>query len=480
MLRKSGIAALLGCLALMPSVLAAPSHSAKAAAGQFGSTGTWGFCASDTQVGCVEGLYLTGTDGVTTLVNSSAGLTETNVTMNVSCSVAGGMNESGVPYTNPKPDSCDPTNVVGQYYGCDKYSLAIISASVTWKAGVGGSVAAVFRTGDFEPAFSLGAGITNAQILKTSAGQFKYVWKSQVDLIHKIPSETAMTSFGGSSVATATQAQASLAIFPKTAYYGSAYAYSSTPVIGTGDCVQRPIEGSWASANAQAFSAEVMLGKRSHTPNLVNTFRFTAYGPHFKDPTTVNGSRTSLNSAYMRVFLAPAFLDSIGCANQCDQMSTALSITTADGQTAAPTFTKFEEGYLVNLGIDHYSAPNPVVTASKIGEPLVVQRDWKSTTTIMPTATRTAGTTASTVPAPVNSGTRPDRTVKAKVKSRTGLARIFTANPKYKVKWTVSGGCRLSGSTLIARSTKGSCVLTLVEKSGTTVKRTRTAKITVS
>lgn len=481
MSRKRLIVALLFCLSVAATGLIPASGKSSALDVLYPPTGDWSFCSGSAEIGCIESLYLTTPSGEVTMVQSSSGLVEVGAEVHMGCTVSsGGRDEQMVAFTNPKPDSCDPSVVVGQYFGCERYASAIVSLFVSWPAGVGGSIATVVRTGAFEPAFSLGVGTTNAQIIRTEDGQYKYVWLAKMEVNHSLSNTYNPSAFGGTTVADYAQVKAAIGVFPRSYFFGSAYAYSwPNPFIGRGECVQRPIDGSWASANAQSFTGDVFLGKYSTKPEMVNTLKFSAYGPHFKLPATAGGSQSTLNEPNFRVFLSPVFLNSVGCSSQCDTLSAALKVSTDDNQTASPSATKFGDGYLVDLGISHFSAPNPVFAVSRVGPPIQSERNWKSTTTLMPSPTRIVGAQPTGTTA-VQSTAKFDRFLKAKKQSKMLLLKIFTPSSRYSARWSVTGGCRIAGRYVSAKSSPGTCVVKLVELQGKIVKRTRTASISIS
>jgi hypothetical protein len=170
------------------------------------------------------------------------------------------------------------------------------------------------------------------------------------------------------------------------------------------------------------------------------------------------------------VFLSPVFLDSIGCVDQCAESGSAIQVTTSDGQVPRPTATKLDDGYLVDLGIDHFSAPNPLVQTTKIADPVVRDRPWASSFTDFPLVTATAATTTS----------KYAKTVKLKKKRSVSTRSIFVPSKKYSAKWTTTGGCRIVGSRLVARSSKGRCTAKLTERKGRKTARTRVALVMVS
>jgi hypothetical protein len=62
--------------------------------------------------------------------------------------------------------------------------------------------------------------------------------------------------------------------------------------------------------------------------------------------------------------------------------------------------------------------------------------------------------------------------------STTRLSKIMLPPPKAKAKWTVTGGCRITGLNLIARKTAGTCKVTL-QTTTKGVKTTRSRVITI-
>ena len=456
-------------MALLPFLSVSGAEVGKAATSQYGPVGKWSFCTSDLQIGCIDSIYFSTPDGRTSKAVSDADVTAVGATLAPSCSVSSmGINDQGQPYPSVSTNECDPTISVGTFKGCTKYAFAIFSISIFWPAGVGGNTLTVIRMGKFEPVHSHGAGTTFAETIKDTSGNYLYVWKAEMSLIHKLIPFTA-GQLGGASVANATNAQAAIAIFPREYFTGSLYDMSYNPSMGTGDCGSIPVDGTWASSNAQSFSTTIKVGKHSSVPNFVNRFDFKAEGPHYKDPSTVNGSQTTLNDAYFRVYLSPVFLDSIGCTSDCPNIATATNITTEDGQVASPTYTKFGDGYLVNLGVNHFSAPNPAVKLASLGAPINATHNWKSQITGLPTVNYTPGakTTSGITSSPY------EKTTSVRKGGKLSLSSLLKPMSGYKATWKATGGCKIAGISMVMRKSAGTCVLTMTEKKGTKVLRTR-------
>ena len=88
-------------------------------------------------------------------------------------------------------------------------------------------------------------------------------------------------------------------------------------------------------------------------------------------------------------------------------------------------------------------------------------------------------TTAPAVSAPSAPGTSlPVSTLTVRRSSSTRLSKVLTVPAKARAKWSVTGGCRIKGTSLVARSTAGICVVTLKSTlRGKTTTRTKIVSV---
>jgi hypothetical protein len=85
-----------------------------------------------------------------------------------------------------------------------------------------------------------------------------------------------------------------------------------------------------------------------------------ALSPHYKQQEA--GKELELNPARIVAYIPNKLLAAMGYADPETFDAQSLSVTTKDGQTTTPTLTRDADGVLVNLGVQHYSEPDPVVT----------------------------------------------------------------------------------------------------------------------
>lgn len=143
-------------------------------------------------------------------------------------------------------------------------------------------------------------------------------------------------------------------------------------------------------------------------------------------------------------------------------------------QSVTSTFQIVDAGVRVVFPKINYSAPT--LRVSTVPE----TADTTTTTTASTTTTTVAATTTTAAPATTTTTTvAPGKTLK-RGKSAS-LTSFLKPVGRGKATWKVTGGCKVSGSKLVAPKKAGSCVLTLRQaKSGSTPASTRTVRIKIS
>jgi len=91
--------------------------------------------------------------------------------------------------------------------------------------------------------------------------------------------------------------------------------------------------------------------------------RLKALSPHYKKQQP--GSELELNPARIVVYVPNKLLAAMGFSDPTTFDAKSLSVTTKDGQVTTPTLERDADGVLVNLGVQHYSEPDPVVTIAR-------------------------------------------------------------------------------------------------------------------
>ena len=232
------------------------------------------------------------------------------------------------------------------------------------------------------------------------------------------------------------------------------YARSKSFINSPGADVPGPI---WVSTNATYF----------HFPNVEYdnatkkyVMRVKTGAPHFL------ADGTTLHTGSFSAFLPNGILTQWGIKKDEDSLKAALavSITKDDVSTAAtPTFVIGDLGVRVKFPQISYSAP--VLAVGQAGA-----------TTATPTTAAATTTTTTTTTAP-----------KAAVVTKTlrkgassSLTSLIRPIGKGKATWRATGGCRVSGTKLVAPTKAGKCTLTLSQaKLLKTPASKRTINITV-
>jgi hypothetical protein len=226
---------------------------------------------------------------------------------------------------------------------------------------------------------------------------------------------------------------------------------SSTIAPAATGCKYYPFDGAWAEANAQSFSWSYSSGNMSSS--VPNILKFTAAAAHYLPQ--VSGQPLQIMPARVQVFLPVSYFSALGYQSLSEFNASSYSIATEDGQATTPTATVQDTGILINLGLQHYSAPNPSVTFVAKGE--AVNR-----TTAMPatTAKPIASVIATPVSTPVFVPAKAALPKMAKKATKT-LTSFISYKASGTKKWKVSGGCTIVGLKLRAPAKATTCKLTL-------------------
>ena len=436
-------------------------------------TGAWGFCDSTHTIGCVESVYLTTPAGVTTEYKDATSMASSGAQIAASCTVAGQYSSSAT--------SCDPSFAVGSSGNpCPGYQPVFLMFDVSWPTGVGGSATLVAATGSFEPSLTIGSGTTNIQVAKNDNGTYRYAWTTRIEEHHM--SGLNSLQAGGmaayraaleTAVATSHNFVSHVQVWPRQHLMKSTTETLLYAQPGAATCVEVPFVGAWAEANAESFSWSFRMG----TTDISTAARlsFDARAPHFTYPDT-NG-KSQVYAARIAVYLPRTYLDYIGCAEQCELPASTVDVQTQDGQAATPKISKLGDGFYVNMGIEHYSAPDPVMTLQRVGAPL--------SRVLTPKSTLETPAVTPRAPAPASSGSV--NSVLMLTKSRTNASSVASyakitvpKGAKVVVKVLASSArvCRVVQSALTALKS-GTCRVTV---SVTTVKagKSKTVRRTVS
>lgn len=458
------LAAIVGLLAPIASV-AGSSPAANA-------VGPWPFCNGSTTRNCIESVVIDSHgSGVNTYTDATA------------LSNAGGIIDVGC-----LTGSCETSLSTDDVIAANKNNCAAISSlpfPVFITSKVAGhrdhSTTINLNMGTFEPALSIGSGIETTAISKNQDGTWKYslTVHSVVTMstsgplpaeINSLP-EPARTSAIEerlkTSVADSASAGSSVSVFPPTIlrWVGST---RDNPWLKS-TCELIPASGAWATANATNF--QFGLYTKSAASEVPWLFKFKASGPHFiksdmldVQPTVGFGvpnqgpftGTQMVNPADFRMWVPATYGTALGYAS-ASEMRAGITVTASDGQSVSPTVVSSGNGYEINFGIAHYSAPNPTVSF-KPGR-------------LFPVA---AQSSTSGPKMKVGKSTTQSSLLKA-----AGLTAPKSSKVTITVKSSSARYCRKSGTSVKALKA-GTCSVTVTVKPKSGAAKTRTVKVAVT
>lgn len=307
--------------------------------------GDWPFCTTETQIGCIEAFTLEGDDGVL----------RASPMVSVSCR-SNSTNQS-------KCDVNAQTAVIGRVGPCGFEDPALLVINVSWQGHENRKYKLVIRTGDFEPVFSHGNGISATKNEKSESGSSKYTLYGFIDKVQSanIPSSLLLTVDEVKLKEFFETATADSLSYRSIVYvHHASYLKMALPKAVTSDpwvCESVPMKGVWAEANGQYVGFSLKWnGLENAEPMKLN---FEARGPHYAFGTSP--SENILVPARIRVFLPKTIIEFLGYG--ASEFNTgAIGVTTANNTQATPQITAVSDGYIIDLGIVHYSSPDPVFT----------------------------------------------------------------------------------------------------------------------
>lgn len=430
--------------------------------------GTWDFCATESAIGCIESFKTTDDNNQPiTITSQNEQLPFQGMSFDFNCS-SFSTNQSQCDSKANTPRDPRPVSA------CGFTEPAKLTGHASWTGRAGRGFQMTIRTGDFDPVFSFGNGITGTSRIDNSNGTYKFVWSGIFDDIKtsNIPSSLTNPPLAANHqqlmkdfFATAT---ADSAILNSTIYVlPAAYLRVSLPsekVNGSWvqECRDLPMKGLWVEANAQMFSYSV--GFNGKSKQAASKFSFEASSPHFLP------GGTELNPARFNMFIPDSYVASIGYSTETFNLS-ALKLTVADNQVAKPALTRRTGGFGLDFGIAHYSTPNPELE--------ILNANWTETEISLPTATTSTSSPTIPIGVAVPSTKAFGLTTKAKktisgttLAKSVGLAIPKKANISLTISSKYAKTCRTAG-TSIRTLAKGTCV---VKVSVTTATKKRTSK----
>jgi hypothetical protein len=437
---------------LVMSVFTLSPSRAHAAADTIPAAGDWAWCSPTVINGCVKSVTTISPEKVETTYTDSAQL-PSGLTYSIRCSIEPGGTCDGNKYESVSGGAC----TVKSTWPTTSRGIPDIQIDIAWTGKIGWKVKLVLSTGSYQPAFTIGHGTVSAVTVDDGDGTFTYTFVAEIETSYSAspPSSLRMGEAGGItrykewlSTAEATNARESVhvQIWPKD--------HLLNQFRNATGCFHYPFIGAWAEANAQGFSWSYNTdGATNASPTAPpNKLYFEASAPHYLP--RVGTNELVVMPARVQVFLPAAYFTALGYATLTEFDSSSYSVTTEDGQKVSPTVVEQDGGLRINLGVQHYSAPNPTI--------IFKSKNVSSTTQ----AAQSPKTTTSSKS--VRRSTQ---------KSLTSLISL----PKSGIKtYKVTGSCKINGRYLRTPSRKTTCKLTLtVRNSKKKVLATKTVTIKV-
>ena len=433
--------------------------------------GIWTWCTETIVNGCIEAVTTISPEKVETVYTSMASL-PFELTVTANCSANGPVNTCDTNrYISRDDGTCAETSTWGR-----RTTTPSIEFDIRWNGKSGWDIRVRFSTGNFKPAFTIGHGTSAVAITDDGDGTYTYTHTSKMEKAYYAPAPlaTAIASSQGDWVHNQIWPRDHLAMpanplsMPLSGNSSSSSSSTSSTTAPTiTGCRYYPFDGAWAEANAQGFSWSYSSGNM--TSSVPNVLKFTAQAAHYLPQ--VSGQPLEVMPARVQVFLPVSYFSALGYQSLSEFNASSYSIATEDGQATTPTATIQDAGILINLGLQHYSSPNPSVTFVAKGAPI-------NKTTAMPGTTPKPKASVTGVQVPVVVKV----TVQAMAKRATKtLSSLISYKLSGKKSWKVSGGCTIVGTKLRAPNKKTTCKLTLtVRNSKKKIVATKSKTIKVS
>ena len=407
--------------------------------------GGWSWCSDTLKNGCIEAVTTISPEKVEATYTSASEL-PSDLFVSAQCSPNGSVNTCDTNrYMTRDDGQCAETPTWGA-----RFTTPSIEFDIKWPGKSGWTIRLRLSTGNFRPAFTIGHGTTAVSITNDGDGTFTYTHTSKMEMSYSVSS-------GLDWVHNQLWPRDHLLI-PQTPYWppmaggssssssSSSTSTTSTTVAAAKGCKYYPFESAWAEANATSFSWSYSSGDPFST--VPNVLKFSAQAPHYLPQ--VSGQPLEVMPARVQVFMPTAYFSALGYASLSEFNSSSYAIATEDGQKTVPTATVQDTGILINLGIQHYSSPNPSVTFVAKGSALNSSTDLPAT----PEKPKSTVIPVVTVPTVVAL----PQMVK---KSSKNLSSFISYKLSGTKSWKVSGGCTIVGTKLRAPNKRTTCKLTL-------------------
>jgi len=443
---------ILDCVFLLSIV---SSSTASHAANLHPPTGVWGFCTTASQIGCIKKATVTAPGAEAVVVTNSEQLTATGVTLRVECGIpveTGGA--AAIECSSDLPTT--GCTAMARPGGLPELTITLSAQTYPTKFQV------ELATGDYKPRFGMGIGTQKIKIAPNGDGTYIYSLDTIIDIIPMagkspipiVPGPEYLAKYS-EWISTATADM----------HFIKAKMSASATIHGSCDL---NFDGLWLDFNSQGFSLGGLTGgpvgcdtTQSPTPCTATTslvLRLKALSPHYKEQES--GKELELNPARIVVYVPNKLLAAMGFSDPATFDAKSLSVTTKDGQITTPTLERDAEGVLVNLGVQHYSEPDPVVTISRkvaaAATPAITNSVIAATPTLLLNRSKSPSNIASL----------------AKVSIPKGAALTLKVSPAY------AKNCKVVGTSVKAIAV-GTCKVTLTVKPKTGKATTKVVTLTV-
>lgn len=414
-------------------------------------SGSWGFCTDATQIGCIESLSLQQGSGDMRVYTTYAEAQSAGAQVSAQCSVP--FVDYGPPSAGPLP-ACSRSSAPKSGPGSGDCGAPPPSVAVSVEMDydpsgtpgsefVGRRFVLRLRTGDFDPVFAMGGQIESTTRTKLDSGLFIFEVDGRIQTRHWVdtsgvavaPGDTyraRLSEFLRTSKATSTAHGANFSVY-------AADVLKQTSLELGGTCVTMPFTGAFSDSNGTGFTTKWLPAKASDPE--ASTIQFEVSGPHFLSDS--NGNDDKLVPARVRFFLPDEFFVAAGYTDPSKFDASRLLVTTRDGQKPTPTLTRRNNGVLVDFGISHYSAPDPVLKVFKFGATPTVIGTVAPTTTVPSPTSAVSGSASSFLR--LSKG----RTfTSSRLASAAGLKRPTGATVSLKVVPSSARYCKVVGTSV--------------------------------
>ena len=325
--------------------------------------GVWEFCTTNSQIGCIKKATITAPGAEAMVATTASQVNAAGVTLRVECGFPA---NTGLTATDNCSSDFPITGCTSTRMGGGLAQLGVSLTAQTYPTRVQIEIS----TGAYKPRFGMGNGTRSMKVSANGDGTYTYVLDTTIDIIPhaNIPSE--ILSLLAPPVSAA-EYGARLSEWMSTAVADSSSiraGMTAYATIGHGLC-DLNFEGLWFDANSQGFSLTGLSGgplgcevSQTQTPCMTKTSLVMSFGagsPHYKQQ--VPGKELELNPARIVAYVPNKLLAAMGFTDPATFDAQSFSVSTKDGQTTTPSIERNADGVLVNLGVQHYSQPDPVI-----------------------------------------------------------------------------------------------------------------------